>query len=183
MIVPKQDTFLIADPFLKDENFIRSVIYLCSHNEESSFGLALNKLFDYTLDQLVSGLESFHIPVYVGGPVDLDTIHFIHQFPDLIPDSEKLSEEISWGGDFEVVKMLIINNEIDLNKIKFFIGYSGWGEGQLDDEIKEKTWLTSAASRRIAFDVAPENIWKESVRNLGGEYEQLVNYPIDPQLN
>ena len=85
MIQPRENTLLIADPFLKDDNFIRSVIYLCSHNEEGSFGLVLNKLFDFTLNNLVSGFESFEIPVFVGGPVALDTIHFLHQYQEPTP--------------------------------------------------------------------------------------------------
>jgi putative transcriptional regulator len=131
MIQPKENTLLIADPFLKDDNFIRSVIYLCSHNDEGSFGLVLNKLFDFTLNNLVSGFESFEIPVYVGGPVALDTIHFLHQYPDLVPDCQQLDENLAWGGDFETIKTLIISGAIDIHKIKFFIGYSGWSAGQL----------------------------------------------------
>jgi putative transcriptional regulator len=183
MIQPKENTLLIADPFLKDDNFIRSVIFLCNHNEEGSFGLVLNKLFDFTLNNLVSGVELFDIPVFVGGPVALDTIHFLHQYPDLIPDCQKLDEDLGWGGDFETIKSLINSGDIDIHKIKFFIGYSGWSAGQLEDEIKEKTWITSSATRNIIFDVPENNIWKKSIINLGGEYEQLANYPIDPQLN
>jgi putative transcriptional regulator len=180
---PKENTILIADPFLKDDNFIRSVIYLCSHNEEGSFGLVLNKIFDYTLNNLVSGFESFDIPVFVGGPVALDTIHFLHQYPDLIPDCQKLDEDLAWGGDFETIKSLIISGDIDIRKIKFFIGYSGWSGGQLQQEIEEKTWITSLVKRSIIFDTPPNQIWKQSVVNLGGEFEQMANYPIDPQLN
>lgn len=183
MIQPKENTILIADPFLKDDNFTRTVIFLCNHNEEGSFGLVLNKLFDFTLNHLVSGLESFDIPVFVGGPVALDTIHFLHQYPDLIPDCQKFDENLAWGGDFETIKQLIISGDIDIRKIKFFIGYSGWSAGQLEEEIKEKTWITSEVTRKIIFNVPTNQIWKQSVINLGGEFEQMANYPIDPQLN
>jgi putative transcriptional regulator len=179
----RENSLLIADPFLKDENFVRSVIFLCSHNEEGSFGLALNKRFEYTIDQLIPGLTSFPLPVFVGGPVGLDTIHFLHQYPDLIPDSQTLFDDLCWGGDFEKIKELVISKTIDINKIKFFIGYSGWSEGQLEKEIEEKTWLTCSAKRSLIFEIPPENIWKQSVLELGGEYEQIINYPIDPQLN
>ena len=183
MIQPKENTILIADPFLKDDNFIRSVIFLCSHNEEGSFGLVLNKLFDFTLNNLVSGIESLDIPVFVGGPVALDTIHFLHQYPDLVPDCQQLDENLAWGGDFETIKSLLISGEIDMHKIKFFIGYSGWSAGQLENEIEEKTWITSVVTRKIIFNVPTNEIWKQSVVNLGGDFEQMANYPIDPQLN
>ncbi len=183
MIQPKENILLIADPFLKDDNFIRSVIYLCSHSEEGGFGLMLNKLFDFTLNNLVSGFESFEIPVFVGGPVALDTIHFLHQYPDLVPNCKQLDDNLAWGGDFETIKTLIISGAIDIHKIKFFIGYSGWSAGQLQNEIEEKIWITSEVTQTIIFDVPTSLIWKQSVINLGGEFEQLANYPIDPQLN
>ena len=183
MISPAENTFLIADPFLKDDNFLRSVIYLCNHNKEGSFGLILNKPFEFTLNQLITGIESHPIPVCMGGPVGLDTIHFLHQYHDEIPDSQRLSDDVSWGGDFETVKNMILLNQIDLEKIKFFIGYSGWTANQLENEIEEKTWLTSTASRNIIFNTSTTDIWKKSILALGSDYEQLANYPIDPQLN
>ena len=73
--------------------------------------------------------------------------------------------------------------EIELHKIKFFIGYSGWTSGQLQSEIDEKSWITSSANRKLIFDTAADKIWKTSLHELGGEYEQMTNYPIDPQLN
>lgn len=68
-------------------------------------------------------------------------------------------------------------------KIRFYIGYSGWGSGQLVDELKEKSWLTVQASRPLVFHKTPSDIWKDALRHLGGEYEMMVNFPIDPQLN
>jgi putative transcriptional regulator len=174
---------LIADPFLKDPNFMRTVVFLCEHQEEGSFGFVLNRSYDYTLNELVSGLEDLKIPVFYGGPVQIDTIHFLHQYPDLIPGGFEITDGIYWGGDFETAISLIRNNEIDLHRIRFYIGYSGWGSGQLNDELKEKTWLTVQANRKIIFHKQTDEIWKDSLRLLGGEYEIMINFPIDPQLN
>lgn len=174
---------LIADPFLKDPNFMRTVVFLCEHQEEGSFGFVLNRSYDYTLNELVSGLEDLKIPVFYGGPVQIDTIHFLHQYPDLIPGGYEITDGIYWGGDFETAINLIRNKEIDLHRIRFYIGYSGWGSGQLSDELKEKTWLTVQANRKIIFHRETDEIWKDSLRLLGGEYEMMINFPIDPQLN
>ena len=179
----KENSLLIADPFLKDPNFMRSVILLCSHNEEGSFGFKLNEVFDFTLDQLISGIDHHAYKVNVGGPVALDTIHFLHQYPDLIPDAQAIDKDVFWGGDFEVVKQLMIADQLAPEKIKFFIGYSGWGAQQLDGELKEGSWLVNECVSRLIFEVAPDDIWKESVRMMGDDYAQLINYPIDPQLN
>ena len=183
MIEPAAGILLIAEPFLKDPNFLRTVVLLCEHQEQGSFGFILNKQFEQTLDELLGDMEGFSLPVYYGGPVQMDTIHFLHQYPDLIPESVKVSDDIFWGGNFETVTALIKNNSIDHRKIKFFIGYSGWGCGQLNDEMKEKSWLTVQSNHELVFNTSHSEIWKDSLKTLGGEYERLINYPTDPQLN
>lgn len=182
-ILPAQGTLLIADPFLKDPNFMRTVIFLCDHQPEGSFGFVLNRSYEYTLDELVSGAEGMKIPVFLGGPVQMDTIHFLHQHPHLIPGGFKVINGVYWGGNFEKAIELIRSGEIERDQIRFYVGYSGWGEGQLDDELKEKSWLTVEGNRQIVFHQPYEEIWKESLRLMGGEYEMLINFPIDPRLN
>ncbi len=183
MIEPAAGILLIADPFLKDPNFLRTVVLLCEHQQEGSFGFVLNKQIAQTLDELVTGLSGHHLPVYYGGPVQMNTIHFLHQYPDLIPESVKVSPDIYWGGNFETVIALIKNKSVDLSKIKFFIGYSGWGDEQLAAELKEKSWLTVTANRNLVFKTTADEIWKASLKELGGEYEMMINFPLDPQLN
>jgi putative transcriptional regulator len=183
MILPARGTLLIANPFLKDPNFMRTVIFLCEHKEEGSFGFVINKLFPTTLGEVIPDLEEFKIPLYFGGPVQKDTIHFLHQYPDIIAGGEEVFDGVYWGGNFESVVALIKINEIDFSKIKFFIGYSGWGENQLEDELKEKSWLTVEATRKLLFHKKPDDIWKDSLKHLGGDYEMMINFPLDPQLN
>jgi len=162
---------------------MRTVVFLCRHGEQGSVGFVLSKLFEPTLDKFISGLEGTAIDVYYGGPVQPDTIHFIHQYPNLIPDSIPISENIFWGGNFNRATQLLQDGHISTSKIKFFIGYSGWGYGQLEAELKENSWLTATANLKLVFDTKPEAIWKESLRHLGGKYEEMINYPTDPQLN
>jgi putative transcriptional regulator len=183
MIEPGTGILLIADPFLKDPNFLRTVVLLCEHRDQGSFGFVLNKQIEQTLDELVPDLDGFALPVYYGGPVQMNTIHFIHQYPELIPDSVKVNNDIYWGGNFETVTALLKNKHIDHQKIKFFVGYSGWGDSQLAVEMEEKSWLTVSANRKLVFNTSHSEIWKGSLQELGGEYEMMINYPIDPQLN
>ena len=183
MITPAPGILLIADPFLKDPHFMRTVVFICEHQPEGSFGFVLNKKYNQTLDELIVSFEGYPIPVYYGGPVQVDTIHFLHQYPELIPGSHEVIKGVYWGGDFDLVKQLVKNETIDPNKIRFFIGYSGWSNGQLNDELTEKTWLTVAATRRLIFHPDPGEIWKDSLKHLGGDYKMMINFPIDPQLN
>ena len=183
MIEPAPGILLIADPFLKDPNFLRTVVFLCEHREEGSFGFVLNRQYENTLDELIPELEGFPLPVYYGGPVQMDSIHFLHQYPNEIPGSQEVSKGIYWGGDFDAVVNLIKNEDIDPARIRFYIGYSGWTGGQLSSEMGEKTWLTVKATRQLIFHKNYEEIWKDALRHLGGDYEIMVNFPIDPQLN
>jgi putative transcriptional regulator len=183
MLVPSPGILLIADPFLKDPNFMRTVVLMCEHQSDGSMGFVLNRRFESTLDELMTGFEGYKIPVFYGGPVQLDTIHFLHQQPELIPGGVEIIEGVFWGGDFELVAAMLKNGQLNLKKIKFFIGYSGWGSGQLKDELNEKVWLTVAATVKLIFNTFPSEVWKGSLRHLGGNYEMMVHYPIDPQLN
>jgi len=183
MVEPGPGILLIADPFLKDPNFLRTVVFLCDHKEEGSFGFVLNRRYQNTIGELIPELEGNQLPVYYGGPVQMDTIHFLHQYPTEIPGGMELLKGIYWGGDFDAAVNLLKNEDLDENKIRFYIGYSGWGEGQLDNEMKEKTWLTVKATRKLIFHPDHEEIWKESLKHLGGDYEIMANFPIDPQLN
>lgn len=183
MIDPGPGILLIADPFLKDPNFLRTVVFLCEHNEDGCFGFVVNKSYSNTLEELVEEADGITLPVYYGGPVQVNTIHFLHQYPEQIPNGTEVLNGIYWGGDFDKAIDLVKSGKIDSNKIRFFIGYSGWEAGQLEDELKEKSWITANASRNLVFHKNTDEIWKDALRQMGGDYEMMINYPIDPQLN
>ncbi len=183
MADPAPGILLISDPFLKDPNFIRTVVLLCEHQVEGSFGFVLNKHFNKELGDLITQAKGVRFPIYDGGPVQKDTLHFLHQCPDKIPGGIEVIDGIYWGGDFEEVLSLLKEKELTKNEIRFFLGYSGWTEGQLSAELEEKSWITRKASKPLVFTLNTPQLWKAALRDLGGEYSQMINYPIDPQLN
>jgi len=174
---------LIADPFLKDPNFMRSVIFLCEHQPEGSFGFVLNRAYQYNIGELITDLEGHDFPVYYGGPVQPDTLHFLHRCPGLITGGVRVTDDIYWGGEFAEAAGLIKQNKLSYNTIRFYIGYSGWAEGQLNSEMDEKTWLVTEGNKKLVFHRDVNLIWKDALKQKGGEYEQLIHYPIDPTLN
>ncbi len=176
-------TLLISDPFLKDPNFLRSVIFLCEHQDEGTVGFIINKLHDEPLENFITAKGSRHFPLYYGGPVASNTLHFIHQCPDLISEGLEIKDGIFWGGDFETVLTLLNANALKPNEIKFFIGYSGWSEGQLEAEIETKSWITRQSTNELIFNTKADQIWKNALKDLDGEYKQMIHYPLDPQLN
>jgi putative transcriptional regulator len=183
MVEPGTGVLLIADPFLKDPNFMRTVVFLTEHREDGTIGFVINRQYENTLDELLPEIEGHKLPVYYGGPVQMNTVHFLHRYPHEIEGGVEVMKGIYWGGDFDSVIRLINSGKADPEKIRFFIGYSGWSKGQLETEMEEKTWLTVEASRKLIFHENAEDIWKDSLKHLGGEYEMMINFPIDPQLN
>ena len=183
MVTPAAGVLLIADPFLKDPNFMRTVVLLTEHRDDGTIGFVINRQYENTLDELLPEVEGHKLPVYYGGPVQMNTIHFLHRYPDKIPGGVEVMKGVYWGGDFDAVVDMINTGQIDADKIRFYIGYSGWSSGQLENEMQEKTWLTVEATRRLIFHEKADEIWKDSLKHLGGDYEMMINFPIDPQLN
>ena len=183
MTEPAAGVLLIADPFLKDPNFMRTVVLLTEHREDGTIGFVLNRKYENTFDELLPVVYGHKLPVYYGGPVQMNTIHFLNRYPDEIQGGVEVMKGVYWGGDFDAVVSLINSGKADPEKIRFYIGYSGWSPGQLDTEMAEKTWLTVEAARKLVFHPNAEEIWKDSLKHMGGEYEMMINFPIDPQLN
>lgn len=162
---------------------MRTVVFLTEHKEEGTIGFVLNRQYENTLDELLPEIEGYKFPVYYGGPVQMNTIHFLHRYPAEVPGGVEVMKGVWWGGDFDSLIQLINSGTIDPEKIRFYIGYSGWGTGQLKSEMSEKTWLTVEADFSLIFHSRAEEIWKDSLKHMGGEYEMMINFPIDPQLN
>jgi putative transcriptional regulator len=183
-ILPDDGRLLISEPFMMDPNFKRSVILLTEYSEAGAMGFVLNHQSEYLLGDLLPDLPYSEMPVFVGGPVGEDTLHFIHRCPEKIDGGIEVAEGVFWGGDFETVKDLITNYQLSENEIKFFAGYSGWTPGQLNGEIDEDTWIvTDKYNPEIIFTNDEQNMWKEVVVSLGQRYAHIANFPENPEMN
>ncbi|MGY4384311.1 putative transcriptional regulator [Pedobacter sp. UYP24] len=181
---PSLGKLLISEPFLMDPNFKRSVILISDFEEEGTVGFILNHPGVLLLKDLIPEMPNADFPVYIGGPVATDTVHFIHRCYDKINDGQEIAKGIYWGGNFEALKVLINNNSIDPSEIKFFIGYSGWGKEQLHNEIQENTWIVSNQYHPdVVFSSNEEEVWREVIINLGPKYAHVSNFPQNPSLN
>lgn len=179
---PSKGKFLIAEPFLGDTNFERSVVLLCEHNENGSFGLVMNQKSNLNLGDVMENIYG-DMPLYVGGPVEQNTLHYIHRLGSQINNSIAIGNGIYWSGDFEEIRTLINIGKITEKDIRFFLGYSGWGNGQLMNEMKQNSWIVSDADAAFIFDTPNEQFWRAVLKRMGGEYKVLSNYPTDPRLN
>ena len=175
---------LISEPFMMDPNFKRSVIILTEYSELGSVGLVLNHQSDYLLGDILPDLSYSEMPVYIGGPVGNDTLHFIHKCPEKIHNGLEITDGIFWGGDFETVKDLINSYQLTQDEIKFFTGYSGWTGGQLEAELRDNAWIvTDKYQPQILFGHDDNNLWRQVVIGLGQRYAHIANFPENPSLN
>lgn len=184
IVYPERGDFLISEPYLPDPNFERTVIYLCEHDENGSFGFVLNKPTQTRPGDLVEELEGFASSVFVGGPVQQNTLHFLHRGSLGLEREKEILNGIFWGIDFDSLLDKIGNRTISATDVKFFVGYSGWSPGQLHDEIESKSWIVfKNVQHQLVFDVPHFHLWQSVLQQKGGKYRLISNYPLDPRLN
>lgn len=175
---------LTAQPFMLDKNFKRSVIMITDHDsDDGSIGFILNKRFNMNISELISGFPEIDVPVYFGGPVATDTIHYMHNVGEMLDESRQVVDGVSWGGDYEKLKFLIENKLVQPHNIKFFIGYSGWSPGQLADEMQEGSWVLSEGHANYVFKTKEDDLWKETLTNIGKNYSIIGQMPEANNLN
>ncbi len=182
-IKPGRGRILISEPLLMDYYFKRSVILLAEHNEEGSFGVIMNKPLSVRLNEVVKDFPHFNSEIYLGGPVQSDSLFFIHTLGEKISGSHEIIDGIYWGGEMEVVKEMISLNLINPDEIRFYIGYSGWSPNQLEEELERNSWVVSLVKANYLLKTNPGLLWKRSLEKLGEEYAMWIKYPDDPMLN
>lgn len=184
-ILPIQGSILISEPFLQDAYFQRSVVLLVEHTEHGSMGFVLNKKTDLIVNTFFEELNDLPaIPVYLGGPVSSNRLFFIHSLGEnIIPNALKINDHLYFDGDFDALKRYILNGHTIDGKVKFFLGYSGWQEGQLTHEIKRNSWVVSHITADNILSAEGEGYWKDSVELLGKDYKTWTKFPKDPYLN
>jgi len=182
-IKPGKGRLLISEPFLPDPNFERTVVLLCEHNEEGSFGFVLNKPSLIKINEVMEDIKNLSQQVFVGGPVQQDTLHFIHRNTS-VENTSAILDGIFWGGSVESLLFLSDTKQLLGGDIRFFLGYSGWGPGQLESELNEESWIVcDFVSQELLFDTEPQAMWKKALDGMGGRFSVYSNYPVDPRLN
>lgn len=182
-IKPSSGRLLVSEPYLADPNFERTIIFLCEHNDDGTIGFVLNKPSLSKLSELISDAKSFDEIVCVGGPVQQDTLHYLHRHKG-IEGAVEILDGVYWGGEFEEIMSKVEIGELNANNIKFFLGYSGWSPGQLDEELKANSWIVSDhVSEELIFETEHDQMWKKVLKEMGGRFSMFANYPVDPQMN
>lgn len=180
---PAPGTILVAEPPMADPNFRRSVILLCEHSLEGSFGLVLNRPSGHFLSEATDESLPFDADLSIGGPVEPRSLHYLHPYGEALFGSLPVLDGVYWGGAFEKVCEGISEGNMLAAEMRFFVGYSGWGAGQLDAEVDEGAWMVHDVDRDLVFAENDDVLWRTILRRLGGEYALLSTFPDDPRMN
>lgn len=180
---PKKGRLLITEPFEESSYFHRSVVLLCEHNQDGSFGFVLNNYVDVQLTDF-EGLPEFETKIGQGGPVSSKNLYYIHTLGDQLPESVEVFPGLYAGGDFETLLNLIRVDAIQEKDVRFFLGYSGWVEKQLESELKHNAWLV-ADIHDIGeiMDTSNNRLWSDYMSRQGGKYKAFAHFPKNPTLN
>jgi putative transcriptional regulator len=176
-------SILISDPFSDDVYFGRSVVLICEHNIEGTFGFVLNNYIDVDLHQLDDNFPNINARISFGGPVSKENLYYIHSFSD-ITNTLEIREGLYYGGDFVEITDRIKNAKNPNKEIRFFMGYSGWSPGQLDEEIKNESWITANnISTEDILDTKLDDLWRICLEKQGQRFQLMTKFPRNPMDN
>lgn len=170
---PAAGRLLISVPLYNDLFFNRTVVLLTDYDQESTAGLILNKISDSTVNEMVPSVR-IDRPIYLGGPVVSDLLFGMHNHQS--SEENPLLPDLYLGYD-DILLALIEHNAIPQLKYKFFVGYSGWLPGQLEDEINQSMWVVSQETAEFIFDTEDDKMWEVAVRHLGEDYLHWLSFP------
>ena len=183
MFNAKKGMLLIAHPSLIDPCFFKSVVLITHHDEYESIGLTLNHKTNIQLNEIVENIPAGEFPVSIGGPVEKNSIHYIHTLGDKIKNAQKVMDGLYWGGDFEDVITLMQKKLISNEDIRFFAGYSGWEENQLEQELREDSWILKQGSLPLCMQMPRKEAWSFLIKKMDDQFAIWTNLPADPTLN
>jgi putative transcriptional regulator len=182
-----EGTLLAASPGLLDPNFMHAVVLICQHTGEGAYGVVVNRRAEPTTRQALSEhpvLGQLDFPLFVGGPVGLDSLQVLHCVPDAIPGGVPVLDDLWVGGDLDALAEYVQQSpEEAASKVRLLVGYSGWAAGQLDVELVTGSWLPAAGEARRILSPETDTLWREVVRSLGVDGHGLEHEPPDPHWN
>ena len=172
------DNFLIAMPSLEDLYFSRALVYICEHNENGALGIIVNRPIDMTLARLFEKIDIKldaenlnNLPVYFGGPVQLDRGFVLHRPVGQWQSTLTVNDEVGLTSSRDVLTS--VGSAGFPSEIIVTLGYSGWDAGQLEAELAQNSWLTVPAKNSILFDLPPEERLPAAMQKLGISFTQL----------
>lgn len=177
--------FLVAAPTLRDPNFRQAVVLLCEHGPEGALGVVVNRPTAMNLAEAlpqIPVMESQRHVLYSGGPVQTNQVMLLYRLDQVPDNSHHVFDGVCLGGDVDVVER-ILTTAPNKDAFRAYLGYSGWGPGQLESEMKTGSWITLPADPTLVFEKDPTRVWPEILLSLGEPYRHYADMPFDPSFN
>ena len=167
--------FLITTPKSSESVFDKGIIYICEHNTDGAMGIMINKPIP-NIETLLSQLDIKDLTpkpnVYLGGPVDINKGFVIHEKGYKTKGTQIVSNKISLTSNLDIINDILEGN--GPNNYRFALGYSGWGPGQLEEELKRGDWLVLPAHKQIMFGTPDDMMWGKACKKLGIDLNNLA---------
>ncbi len=151
---PAPGRLLVSEPYLPDPYFRRTVVLLCEHNAEGSFGFVLNRFIDMAIGDLMDDMPPIKSRISIGGPVQSSNLYYLHTLGKHIEGSVAVLDDVHMGGDFDQLRAVLTADPKLAKHVRFFVGYSGWSEGQLQKELDQRSWLVHPADKRRVMNTS-----------------------------
>jgi len=173
--------FLIAMPSLAEPPFSRGVAFICQHDEDGAVGLLVNQLSEYRLGDVLKQMkldcddpEVSDLPVLIGGPVQQERGFVLHREEGHWESSYRINDHWSVTTSRDILVAIAAGS--GPRQALMALGYAGWSAGQLEQELKDNSWLTVEASERVVFDTPLEERWSAAAGLVGVNPLQLPGY-------
>lgn len=175
----KPGALLVAARSLGDPNFARTVILLVHHDEDGAMGLVLNRQTDIPIGRVFESIEAARdhtAPVFIGGPVAQTGAQALVRSSSTIADGRRVSDDVYVLGSREALTRRL-TGAIDADRFRLYLGYAGWGAGQLEGEVDDDAWHILEANAGVVFDRDPDTLWLRQIRRTD---VQMVSVPEQP---
>lgn len=180
----EKGVFLVSTPEIETGLFFRSVVLVCEHTPQGSFGLVINKKLEIELPEEILDIKESKNPnigIRAAGPVQTNQMMLLHTLEKSEIQTLPICPGVFLGGDLNFLQELAENSQNPFCYLCF--GYAGWGAGQLEREFLEGSWLLAHSTKELIFDVPPEKLWQTLLRQMGGKWSTLSMIPDDLTLN
>jgi len=180
MVESLQGKLLVSSPALIDPNFRKTVVLIAHHDEDGAMGLVLSRPSEVAATDALpalDGLPGAHDPIFVGGPVQPEAFMVLAEFDDLDDAAAPITGKLGF------LPAEAEPDDLSIRRLRLFAGYSGWGEGQLEAELAEDSWIVVDAEPDDAFADDPDELWRSVLHRKGSAFTLMERMPFDPGLN
>ena len=177
--------FLVAAPGLRDPNFRQTVVLLCEHGPEGALGVVVNRPTAMSISEAlpqVPIIEGAGHVLYAGGPVQPNQVMLLYRGSRFPENAHHVFDGVCLGGDMGMVERILTSAGSE-ECFRAYLGYSGWGAGQLEGEMKSGSWILVPADPQWVFEKDPSSIWHDLLLTLDETYRPYAEMPFDPSCN